>query len=99
VYDALTQQGLITPAHSSTIGSAIASDNHYDQVALFPGTTQNFITQIWVFDYDTVVFPSLWKGRTRAAFYGYLRYYLSDDRPLWIELRQKDSEFSTLKAA
>jgi endonuclease/exonuclease/phosphatase family metal-dependent hydrolase len=90
VYDALTQQGLITPAQSTSIGSAIASDNHYDQVALFPGTTQNFSTEIGVFDYDTVVFPNLWKGRSRAAFYSYLRYYLSDHRPLWIRMRQRD---------
>ena len=30
VYDALTSAGLVTPPHSSEIGSAIASDNQYD---------------------------------------------------------------------
>jgi endonuclease/exonuclease/phosphatase family metal-dependent hydrolase len=89
VYDALTQEGLVTPPHSSTIGSAIASDNHYDQVALFPGTTKNCLTQVGVFDYDKVVFPELWMGRGKAVFDGYLRYYMSDHRPLWVKMRLK----------
>lgn len=40
VYDALTSRGLVVPLHSGLVGSSIASDNFYDQVALFPTTTK-----------------------------------------------------------
>ncbi len=43
VYDALTSRGLVTPAHSTVIGSSIASDNQYDQVAMFPKTTKAWL--------------------------------------------------------
>ena len=87
VYDALTKQGLVTPPHSSEIGSSIASDNHYDQVAMFPGTTMNCFVQVGVFDYDAVIFPDLWQNHSEGVFKGYLRYYMSDHRPLWVQMR------------
>lgn len=88
VFDALVSKGLEIPAHSSGIGSSIASDKHYDQVAFFPGTTQNCFTRnIGVFDYDAVIFKELWDTRGRKDFNSYLRYYMSDHRPLWFELR------------
>ncbi len=37
IYKALTKKGLQVPAHTSQVGSAIASDAHYDQIAFFPG--------------------------------------------------------------
>lgn len=55
-FDALVSKGLEVPAHSSGVGSSIASDKHYDQVAFFPGTTHNCFTgNIGVFDYDAVI--------------------------------------------
>jgi hypothetical protein len=79
----------VTPPHSSEIGSAIASDNHYDQVAMFPGTTMNCFVQVGVFDYDKVIFPDLWQNHSESVFKGYLRYYMSDHRPLWVQMRIK----------
>lgn len=32
---------------------------------------------------------SLWKDKGEAVFKGYLRYYLSDHRPMWVELRPR----------
>lgn len=53
VYDALTRAGLVTPPHSTEIGSSIASDNQYDQIALFPETTKKWLVDIGVFDYPS----------------------------------------------
>jgi endonuclease/exonuclease/phosphatase family metal-dependent hydrolase len=87
VYDALTSGGLVLPPHSSGIGSSIASDNHYDQIAVFPPTAQKWLVDLGVFDFDQVVFKQLWQGHGKAVFNGYLRYYLSDHRPMWMRLR------------
>jgi hypothetical protein len=38
-----------------------------------------------VFDYDKVVFPDLWQARGQTDFNAYLRYYMSDHRPMWVE--------------
>ena len=38
------------------IGSSVASDNHYDQVAIFPETSKNCVVATGVFDYDKVIF-------------------------------------------
>ena len=60
IFDALVALGLETPSHSSQMGSAIASDNQYDQ--------------------------DLWAARTKPQFLSYVRYHISDHRPLWLEL-------------
>lgn len=88
VYRALTSRGLEVPDHGSGLGSNLRSDKHYDQVAFFPGETKNcFSGGMGVFDFDGVVFPELWDGgRRKKSFNAYLRYYLSDHRPLWMEL-------------
>ena len=90
VYDALTSQGLVVPAHTSEIGSSIATDNHYDQVAYFPSTSKNCVVDWGVFDYDKVAFSGLWHAtdkKKQKTFYAYLRYYMSDHRPMWVRLR------------
>ena len=88
IFDALTRLGLEIPNHSTQIASSIASDANYHQVAFFPGTTRNCFTgRKGVFDFDTVVFPTLWQdGANGKDFKAYLRYYLSDHRPMWVEL-------------
>ncbi len=61
VFDALTERGLAVPDHSSRIGSSIAADADYDQIALFPGETGNeAVGPPAVFDYDGGVFPEEW---------------------------------------
>jgi endonuclease/exonuclease/phosphatase family metal-dependent hydrolase len=86
IFDQLTARGLELPAHSSAIGSAIASDSHYDQIAFFPGATAaQFTGQLGVFDFDGALFKTLWESRSRADFLAYLRYYVSDHRPMWAE--------------
>ena len=86
IFDQLTARGLELPAHSSAIGSAIASDSHYDQIAFFPGeTAAQFTGQIGIFDFDGALFKTLWESRGRVEFLAYLRYYISDHRPMWVE--------------
>jgi endonuclease/exonuclease/phosphatase family metal-dependent hydrolase len=86
IFDALTKRGLQLPPHSTKIAASIASDNQYDQLAFFPGDTQqNFTGQIGVFDFDGAVFAHLWQTRTRQEFLAYVRHYLSDHRPLWAQ--------------
>jgi endonuclease/exonuclease/phosphatase family metal-dependent hydrolase len=86
IYDALTYRGLEIPAHTSQIGSAIASDSHYDQIAFFPGAAKDrFTGQMNVFDFDNALFTDLYKDRGLKPYLAYARYHISDHRPLWAE--------------
>ena len=44
IYNALTKLGLELPAHSSQNASNLANDAFYDQIAIFPKTTQEAFT-------------------------------------------------------
>lgn len=76
-------------------GSNLGNDKTYDQIAFAPTALKNRIVSHGVFYFDAVVFASKWKqlARTRTdaktvkAFNPYLRRYLSDHRPIWVELR------------
>jgi endonuclease/exonuclease/phosphatase family metal-dependent hydrolase len=89
IYKALTSLGLELPDHSTQISSSISSDSNYDQIAFLPQTTQDLFTGLkGVFDYDAVIFPDLWgDGHNKANFKAYLRYYISDHRPMWVQLK------------
>ena len=88
IFKALTARGLLLPEHTSEVGSNLASDKHYDQIAFFPGATRNCFRQMGVFDFDMALFRDLWEnpGRTEAQYRSYVRYHISDHRPLWMEL-------------
>jgi endonuclease/exonuclease/phosphatase family metal-dependent hydrolase len=88
IYDALTRRGLQLPEHSTQIASSIATDAQYDQIAFFPGKTKECFTGLHgVFDFDQVIFADLWQdpARSEADFRAYLRYYVSDHRPMWMQ--------------
>jgi endonuclease/exonuclease/phosphatase family metal-dependent hydrolase len=91
VYDALTRRGLQLPEHSTHVGgSNLNDDAHFDQMALFPGPVQDAIEQVGIFDFDGAVFRDLWRSGTDAQakrFRAYVKYYLSDHRPLWMALK------------
>jgi endonuclease/exonuclease/phosphatase family metal-dependent hydrolase len=90
IFDALVALGMTTPEHSSQIGSAIASDNHYDQIAFFPGTTKDrFAGACNVFDFDGALFQDLWNDpkRTKEQYQAFARFHISDHRPLWAEFQ------------
>jgi endonuclease/exonuclease/phosphatase family metal-dependent hydrolase len=88
IYKALVSRGLHVPPHSSQIGSAIASDSYYDQIAFFPGATKDRFTGASnVFDFDGALFADLWQQRPGSPFLSYARYHISDHRPLWAEFQ------------
>ena len=87
IYEALTDRGLAVPDHSSKIATSISTANEYDQLAFFPGETGNdFTGKMGVFDFDGAVFPDLY-GQSEENFKAYLRYYLSDHRPIWAQFK------------
>lgn len=96
VYDALRKRGLRRPEHSTRVASNITNDKNYDQIMFFPGQMkQDHTGKIGIFDFDGAVFQALWNqliqnhgaGNGKKRFRTYLRYYLSDHRPLWAEFR------------
>jgi hypothetical protein len=70
------------------VGSSLSGDKQYDQVAFFPsGAGARFTGSAGVFDFDGAVFAALWATKTPVQFRGYVRYFLSDHRPLWAQFR------------
>lgn len=96
VYKALTRRGLQLPEHSTRIYSNIVNDKQYDQIAFFPGLKSK-IRQHGVFDFDGALFSDLWQENPRN-FRNYLRYYLSDHRPMWMQLDLKKAAVARLEA-
>ncbi len=84
VYDALRKRGLQLPEHTSQVYSNINDDKQYDQIAFLPGLKER-LTAAGVFDMDNALFPDLWQ-QNATRFRAYMRYYLSDHRPFWMQL-------------
>ncbi len=76
-------------------GSNLGNDKTYDQIAFAPTALRNRVTSYGVFDFDAAVFFSKWKSLSNANTHGkavkkfnaYLRHYLSDHRPVWVEIK------------
>jgi endonuclease/exonuclease/phosphatase family metal-dependent hydrolase len=90
IYDTASDYGLTFPKHRTNyVGSNLAGDKHYDQLAFFPSRTEeDFTDRMGVFDFDWVLFPDLYESN-ETGFFQYLRYYISDHRPLWAEFRRR----------
>jgi endonuclease/exonuclease/phosphatase family metal-dependent hydrolase len=94
IFKALTSRGLVLRKpelreHLSVVGgSSLGGHKHYDQVAFFPSETTE-LEATDVFDFDNAVFRGLWDNpaRTDTQFLSYVRYYLTDHRPLWAQMR------------
>ncbi len=82
---ALMKRGLRHPEHTAKIASAIASDSDYDQILCVPGLSSR-VRNAGVFDYDGGIFRGLFQNKTKKQFNAYLRYYISDHRPIWSEI-------------
>jgi endonuclease/exonuclease/phosphatase family metal-dependent hydrolase len=90
IYRALTSKGLHLPPHSTKVGgSNLNDDAQYDQMAVFPGPMEEAIEQSGVFDFDGALFRDLWgpTKKEQSRFRSYVKYYLSDHRPLWASLK------------
>ena len=86
VYQALRSRGLKLPLHSCRIGSSIATDRAYDQIVFYANTNGSCWTgKAGIFDFDGAVCKRLWRSAGKGKFLAWLRYYVSDHRPLWSE--------------
>lgn len=85
LYKALVSKGLIVPEHSSRIMKNNSDDNYFDQIGIFPGFKSQ-VKSSGVFDFDHAIFSDIFQSKTANEFTGYLRYFISDHRPFWIEL-------------
>lgn len=85
IYKALVARGLQLPTHTTKIYSNINDDKMYDQIAFLPDAKTRIISQ-GVFPFDNAAFADIYNSKTKAEFKGYIKYYLSDHRPMWMEL-------------
>ena len=85
IYDALVRRGLQVPDHQTSIGTVITGGKYYDQLAFFPDEAGNAFLQQGVFDFDGALFRDLWQQRTPKEFDAFMRYHISDHRPIWAQ--------------
>ncbi len=87
VFDALTKRGLHIPEHQSRIGTTITDGKHYDQLAFLPGDAGEAFISDGVFDFDGAIFSDLWDdpARDEKDFEAFLRFHISDHRPIWAQ--------------
>lgn len=93
VYKALKAKGLQLPKHSTSMGSNLAGDKHYDQVAFHAGGLKQIYTgKSGVFDFDhTPFFAQAW-SQSPDYFKAAVKYHIADHRPLWAEFRTRGIE-------
>jgi len=86
VYRALKKKGLVLPKHSTSMGSNLKGDKHYDQVAFHAGgMKQAYSGKSGVFDFDrTPFFAGAWDVG-HDYFQAAVKYHIADHRPLWAE--------------
>ena len=85
IYDALVKRGLHVPKHQSRIGTTITEGKHYDQLAFFPQEAGLAFVADGVFDFDGALFKDLWNSASPQAFAAFMRYHISDHRPIWAQ--------------
>jgi len=76
-------------------GSNLGNDKTYDQIALSPTGLSGKVSDFGVFDYDNAIFPQKWDtlaaelspSKATALFARYVKFHISDHRPLWMQLR------------
>ncbi|OIO73526.1 MAG: hypothetical protein AUJ57_04190 [Zetaproteobacteria bacterium CG1_02_53_45] len=87
VYKALKKRGLLLPKHSTSMGSNLAGDKAYDQVAFHSGGMQQAYTgKSGVFDFDHApFFAAIWDPDNKDFFNAAVKFHIADHRPLWAE--------------
>jgi hypothetical protein len=84
VYQALKAKRPILPRHSTTMGSNLARDKDYDQVAFQAGAMKEaYQSNSGVFDFDRdSIFRAAWDVMS-DYFNKSVKYHIADHRPLW----------------
>jgi endonuclease/exonuclease/phosphatase family metal-dependent hydrolase len=94
-YKALVKYGWQPVDYASkTGGSNLGNDKTYDQMVFAPGSIGKRVTQSGVFDFDNAIFKRLWRDldsqlsskKAISRFNQYVKFHISDHRPLWVEL-------------
>jgi endonuclease/exonuclease/phosphatase family metal-dependent hydrolase len=85
IYDALTKRGLSLPPHGTRIPTNVSNTADYDQIAVTPGLKSKTL-QIGAFDFDRAIFSDIYSPSTPGYWRRCTKYYISDHRPLWIQL-------------
>ncbi|MCW8903185.1 hypothetical protein [Sedimenticola sp.] len=86
IYRALKAKRLILPQHSTSMGSNLAGDKDYDQVAFHAGgMLEAYRGHSGVFDFDhDPFFTDAWTIGP-DYFNNAVKYHIADHRPLWAE--------------
>lgn len=93
IYKPIKSYGFKAPLHEThnAEGSNLAGDKYYDQIFFLPKhVNDSFSGKIGVFDFDNALFQDFWNQHAddkagKEKFHQYIRYYLSDHRPLWAQ--------------
>jgi endonuclease/exonuclease/phosphatase family metal-dependent hydrolase len=93
IYAPIKANGLYAPLHDTEyVGSNLAGDKSYDQLFFFPKHSADSFNegQVGVFDFDNALFQDLYESvkddkTKKKRFFEYIRYYIADHRPLWVE--------------
>ena len=85
IYRALTRRGLTIPPHETRIPTNVSDTHDYDQVTVVPHLADN-IVDMGVFDFDEVIFPNIWDPQRPGYWRTCAKYYISDHRPIWVQL-------------
>ena len=99
VFSRLKKFGMQETLHASAVGSNLQGTKTYDQITFLPSETRRFAGSSNVFDFDNALFPSLWnrlerkfarirdeeerKKKKTKLFREYMRFHISDHRPIW----------------
>lgn len=86
IYTALTRRGLSLPPHETRIPTNVSNTADYDQIAVTPGMKSR-VLQMGVFDFDAAIFSAIYDPSKPAYWRRCAKYYISDHRPLWMQLR------------
>lgn len=76
-------------------GTNLGNDKTYDQIAFAPSGLSGKVSKSGVFDFDNAIFKKKWDdlstslphGKATSLFARYVKFHVSDHRPLWVELR------------
>ena len=67
------------------VSEEVAALRKYKETEPGRATKNRFTKNLGVFDFDGAIFNKLWQTKTPKLFLSYLRYYISDHRPMWAE--------------
>lgn len=85
IYEALTERGLRLTQHETRIPTNVSDSFDYDQIAVTPGLVSQ-TKATGVFDFDGVIFGDIWSRDAPGYWRTCAKYYISDHRPLWMQL-------------